>query len=64
MQVELPVNMPVCCTFGGPRLDTLYVTSRKEKGELPQPEAWGGIFTVSVPGEFGMAPAYKVQIPR
>ena len=63
LQVKLPVSMPVCCTFGGAKLDTLYVTSRKEKGVERQPENWGGIFTVNLPGEFGMAPAYKVKIP-
>jgi L-arabinonolactonase len=30
--VDLPVDMPTCPAFGGPNLDTLYVTSIKDSG--------------------------------
>jgi sugar lactone lactonase YvrE len=29
--VELPMTQPTSCTFGGPRLDTLYVTSASQR---------------------------------
>jgi sugar lactone lactonase YvrE len=61
-KVELPVKCPTCCTFGGAKLDRLYVTSMKEEGEGAS-EHWGGLFSVSIPGEFGLAPAYKVKVP-
>lgn len=39
--VELPVTSPTCCTFGGPDLDTLYITTRKPDG--------GALFAVRLP---------------
>ena len=32
--VELPVKMPTSVTIGGPRLDTLFITTRAENGRL------------------------------
>jgi sugar lactone lactonase YvrE len=62
LQVDLPVKCPTCCTFGGSKLDQLFVTSMEE-GEGPS-EHWGGVFSIHIPGEFGMAPAYKVRVPE
>lgn len=49
--VELPVSSPTSCSFGGPNLDILYVTSasqRKSEAELAvQPHA-GGVFAIHV----------------
>ncbi|GAX85564.1 hypothetical protein CEUSTIGMA_g12979.t1 [Chlamydomonas eustigma] len=39
--VELPVTSPTCCTFGGPDLDTLYITTRGPDG--------GGLYCVKMP---------------
>ena len=49
--VELPVQRPTCCAFGGEGLDVLYVTSAST-GLSPEdlargPEA-GGLFAVEV----------------
>ncbi len=49
--IEMPVQRPTCCAFGGEGLDTLYVTSARfllEDAELEsQPQA-GGVFAVDV----------------
>ncbi len=58
------MKCPTCCTFGGAKLDRLYVTSMKEEGEGAS-EHWGGLFSVAIPGEFGMAEgglAYSQQL--
>lgn len=62
MQVHLPVKNPTCCTFGGKNLDQLFVTSMKEEGEDAS-KHWGGVFRLQVPGEKGLAAAYKVKLP-
>lgn len=56
--VELPVERPTKVAFGGPSLDTLYVTSIG-RGPTPgtearQPQA-GGIFALRLPGIVGVA---------
>lgn len=55
--IELPVTQPTCCTFGGPQLDTLYITTASQKLTpeqlAPQPLA-GGLFAIQ-PGAKGFA---------
>jgi L-arabinonolactonase len=49
--IELPVDVPTCCEFGGPNLDVLYVTSATQ-GRTPaelQDQPWaGGLLAVDV----------------
>jgi L-arabinonolactonase len=49
--IELPVDVPTCCEFGGPNLDILYVTSGTQ-GRTPaelQDQPWaGGLLAVDV----------------
>jgi sugar lactone lactonase YvrE len=49
--VPLPVSHPTCCAFGGPDLDTLYITSATQmlddEARRAQPHA-GGLFAVPV----------------
>ena len=57
--VEMPVSQPTCVAFGGPRMDTLYVTSAKYKlpaEKLRQEPLAGAIFAIS-PGVTGPADA-------
>src|SRR5690349_22790193 len=52
--LELPVTQVTACTFGGPALDELYITtSRLEVPEGEQPEA-GSVFRAR-PGVSGLA---------
>jgi sugar lactone lactonase YvrE len=54
--LELPVSQVTACTFGGPALDELYITtSRLEVPEGEQPEA-GSVFRAR-PGVNGLPPA-------
>jgi sugar lactone lactonase YvrE len=47
-QVEVPVRGVTACTFGGPRLDQLFITtSRRGLGEAAEPEA-GAVFRANV----------------
>ena len=62
VQVEVPVKGVTACTFGGAKLNRLFVTSMKEEGDEVS-EHWGGVYSVHVPGVLGLAPAYKVKIP-
>ncbi len=50
--IELPVARPTSCTFGGPDLDTLYITSARIGLTGYQPHA-GGLFTIN-PGIAGL----------
>ena len=52
--VELPVTQVTACTFGGPDLDRLYITTSARDTEGAQPGA-GAIFVVE-PGVRGMPP--------
>lgn len=61
-RVALPVQRPTACTFGGPDLATLYVTTREEKGPTASAH-WGGVFAVRVPGVAGRAGGYPVHLP-
>ena len=55
--VPLPVEKITACTFGGPDLDRLYVTTSREglddAGRAEQPLA-GALFSVDVPGVRGL----------
>lgn len=57
--VEMPVSRPTSCTFGGPNLDRLYVTSASrdldEEALKMQPKA-GGLFMIT-PGVQGLEEA-------
>jgi D-xylonolactonase len=56
-ELRVPVQRPTSCTFGGPRLDQLFITSARvglsENDLATQPYA-GGLF-MSVPGVTGIA---------
>jgi len=57
--IDMPVSQPTCVAFGGPRMDTLYVTSAKYKlpaEKLKQEPLAGAIFAIS-PGVTGPADA-------
>lgn len=58
--LALPVKKPAMCAFGGPRLDTLYVTSIRPAGDLSDQPLAGGVFALT-PGTQGIAePAFRV----
>ena len=46
--VMLPVSSPTSCTFGGPDLSTLYITTRGPDG--------GGLYSCQVPSDFSGLP--------
>ncbi|RYF27959.1 MAG: SMP-30/gluconolactonase/LRE family protein [Comamonadaceae bacterium] len=53
--LEVPVKKPAMCAFGGPRLDTLYVTSIRPAGvDLADQPLAGGVFALR-PGTQGLA---------
>lgn len=55
--IELPVDLPTCCEFGGRNLDVLYVTSaiyRRSPEALKDQPLAGGLFAVDV-GVKGLA---------
>lgn len=63
--LELPVKKPSMCAFGGPGLDTLYITSIRPAGDdlADQPLA-GGLFALR-PGVRGLAePAFTFSDPH
>ena len=61
--IEMPVEKPTCCAFGGPGLDVLYVTSARVGSEHPEPYA-GGVFAIQT-GASGLAPTpWQGQIPN
>jgi sugar lactone lactonase YvrE len=59
--IPLPVTQPSCCTFGGPGLDTLYITTASQKLSpeqlAPQPLA-GGVFALSTGSRGLPVPAF------
>ncbi len=61
--MAVPVRRITACTFGGPNLDELYVTSREETGDGAS-EHWGAVYALKVPGVVGAAPAYAVNLPE
>lgn len=52
--LALPVKKPAMCAFGGPRLDTLFVTSIRPAGDLSDQPLAGGLFALR-PGTQGIA---------
>lgn len=51
--IALPVKKPAMCAFGGPRLDTLYVTSIRPAGDITDQPLAGGLFAIR-PGVQGL----------
>jgi len=55
--IEVPVWKPTCCTFGGPNLDTLFITTSRlgsSAEQLAEEPLSGGLFQVK-PGVRGVA---------
>lgn len=52
--LAVPVQKPAMCAFGGPHLDTLFVTSIHPAGDVSEQPLAGGVFALS-PGVRGMA---------
>jgi sugar lactone lactonase YvrE len=50
--VELPVTMVTACTFGGPRLDELFITTSRERLASGAEPAAGSLFR-AIPGVTG-----------
>ena len=57
-KLKLPVRHPTCPVFGGPNLDTLYMTC---KGVEPEKGA-GGIWAIKIPGVQGVAASYPANV--
>jgi sugar lactone lactonase YvrE len=51
--VDLPVKKPAMCAFGGPGMDTLFVTSIRPGGDLSDQPLAGGVFALR-PGVRGL----------
>ncbi len=51
--LAVPVKKPAMCAFGGPQLDTLYVTSIRPGGDLTDQPLAGGVFALR-PGTQGL----------
>jgi sugar lactone lactonase YvrE len=51
--LEVPVKKPAMCAFGGPGLDTLFVTSIRPGGDLSDQPLAGGVFALT-PGVRGL----------
>ena len=57
--VEIPVRKPTCCAFGGPDLETLFITTSRlmsSEAELASEPQSGGLFSYD-PGVRGIADA-------
>ncbi len=55
--IEMPVDLPTCCEFGGANLDTLYVTSatlRRPADQLAGQSHPGGLFAIHGTGARGL----------
>ncbi len=55
--IEMPVDLPTCCEFGGADLDTLYVTSatlRRSPDQLAGQTHPGGLFAIHGTGAKGL----------
>ncbi|MFJ6569710.1 SMP-30/gluconolactonase/LRE family protein [Streptomyces sp. NPDC091292] len=53
-ELPLPVHQPSSCTFGGPDLGTLYVTSAREGLDLTEDDPAGSVFAVDHVGVVGL----------
>ena len=59
--LEVPVKKPSMCAFGGPQLDTLFVTSIRPASDLSDQPLAGGLFALR-PGTQGIAePLYAMS---
>ena len=59
-KIHIPTKNVTCPVFGGPELDTIYVTTTKKMQEdIP---GAGGIFAVKVPGIKGRCAAYTANV--
>lgn len=57
--LAVPVKKPAMCAFGGPQLDTLFVTSIRPGGDLSDQPLAGGVFALN-PGVAGLEePVYR-----
>lgn len=57
--LAVPVKKPAMCAFGGPNLDTLFVTSIRPGGDLSDQPLAGGVFALN-PGVRGIEePTFK-----
>jgi sugar lactone lactonase YvrE len=57
--LNVPVKKPTMCAFGGPNLDTLFVTSIRPGGDISDQPLAGGVFALR-PGIKGLEePAFK-----
>jgi sugar lactone lactonase YvrE len=57
LRIRMPVPRPTSCCFGGPNLDTLYVTSaavRLSEHALAAAPLSGALFAIRVPGVRGL----------
>lgn len=62
--IELPVSRPTSCCFGGPRLDTLYVTSAAlglPATELAKAPLSGAVFAISGMGQGMPVPVMRLN---
>lgn len=56
-EVDMPCDLPTCCEFGGPDLETLYVTTaryRRSSEELAGQQSPGGLFAIAGLGVKGL----------
>lgn len=60
-RILLPIRRPTSCNFGGPGLETLFVTSRVETGDNASPNH-GGVFAVNIPEVSGSMPDAMLDI--
>jgi sugar lactone lactonase YvrE len=51
--IPLPVKKPAMCAFGGPGLETLFITSIRPEGDVSDQPLAGGVFAVR-PGTVGL----------
>lgn len=62
--LEVPVKKPAMCAFGGPGLDTLFVTSIRPGGDVSGQPLAGGLFALR-PGVRGLPePQAKLDSPQ
>jgi L-arabinonolactonase len=55
--IDMPIDLPTCCEFGGDNLDTLYVTSatlRRKPEDLAKQRQAGGLFAITGLGAKGL----------
>jgi sugar lactone lactonase YvrE len=57
LRIKMPVPRPTSCCFGGPNLDTLFVTSasvRLNEEALAAAPLSGALFAIRIPGVRGL----------